>query len=147
MKIVLLQNVKNIGQAGDIKEVAEGYARNFLIPRKMAETATAEAIKKAEIIRATRETEEKTHISKLQKLAEKTNGQKIVIKVKAKAEKLFGSVTAKDIANELKNRHLEIDEKYIILEEPIKQTGSYKINIDFGRQIKSQIEITVEGIK
>jgi len=147
MKVILLQKVPGLGDIDEVKDVAEGYARNFLIPRKMAETATAEAIKKAETIRAARENEEKTHISKLQKLAEKTNGQKIVIKVKAKAEKLFGSVTAKDIANELKNRHLEIDEKYIILEEPIKQTGSYKINIDFGRQIKSQIEITVEGIK
>ncbi|MCX6763569.1 MAG: 50S ribosomal protein L9 [Candidatus Moranbacteria bacterium] len=147
MKIILMQDIKNIGKRGDIKNVSDGYARNFLLPKKLAEIATPEALKKAELQKAQEQEQEKTGLEQMKKTAEKLKGLKLTLKAQQKDEKLFGSITAKDIVSELKNRHLEIDEKSIILKEPIKKTGSYQITIDFGHQIKSQIEISVEGKK
>ncbi len=142
MKIILLQDIKNLGQAGDIKEVADGYARNFLIPQKLAETATKEAVEKA--TRKKQETEELKNkkTEELKNLAKKLEGKEIVIKAKEKDGKLFGSIGRKEIAENLGN---EINEDMIELKENIKEIGVKKININFGNDIKAKIIINIAG--
>lgn len=142
MKIILLQDIKNLGQTGDIKEVADGYARNFLIPRKLAETATKEAIGKA--IEKKQETEKMKNrkTEELKNLAKKLEGEEIVIKAKEKSGKLFGSIGRKEIAENLGN---EISEDMIELEENIKETGVKNITANFGYNIKARMTVRVEG--
>jgi len=131
--------------AGDAKEISDGYARNFLIPKKMAEIATPEGIQKAELAKSQQEEKNKSVMEKNQKLAEDLKKKKIEIRGKEKKGKLFGSITAKEIAKEIKNQGLDLDEKSIILKSPIKEIGEFTIEIDLGHQIKSSLKLSVKG--
>ena len=115
MKIILLENVKNLGKAGDAKVVSDGYARNFLLSKKLAEMATPEALKKAEKLKEQGDQKEKGELEKNQALAVAISGKEIVIKSKEKDGKLFGSVGKKEIIKELKNQGIEIKEEAIML--------------------------------
>lgn len=143
MKVVLLQDIKNLGQRGDIKEISEGYARNFVLPKKLAVMATDEAIQKAETEKAQKIRQEKENLNKNRKLAKDLNGLEISLEMQEKNGKLFGSIAAKNIATELKNRNFDIPEKCIKLGEMIKKIGEYKIRIDLGNQISSEIILRV----
>ncbi len=142
MKIILLQDMKNLGVAGDIKEVADGYAGNFLIPKKLAEPATREAAEKTAIKKRETEKLKNKEIEKLRNLAKELEGREIIIKAKEKGGKLFGSIGKKEIAEKLGN---EISEDMIELKENIKEIGEKRINIDFGNDIKARIIINVVG--
>jgi large subunit ribosomal protein L9 len=145
MKVILLQDVKSIGKKGAIKEVSDGYARNFLFPKKLAETATAGSVKKVVVIQQKQAELEKAEIDKLQKLATAITKKEIIISVKEKNGKLFGSVHIKDIAEKLREAGFVIEEKFIILAHPIKELGEYDIALNFGHNIKASIKITVKG--
>ena len=147
MKVILLQNLKSLGQIGDIKDVSDGYARNFLIPKKMAEVATEEAVKRAEAKKSQEQAEKEADLNELKTLAEKINGKKIILKSKEKGGKLFGSIAAKDIASALKREGLEISEKSIIIKKAIKKVGRYKIEIILDKGIQSKINLAVESEK
>ena len=143
MKIILLQDVKNIGKRGQIKNVPDGYARNFLLAKKIAMPATAEAenkIKKEEGA-VKQETEKQTEI--LRKLASDIKDKTVIIKSKARGGKLFGSITVKEISNAIKNIGLEIPEK-AIENLHIKELGETKVNLDLGRGINTHIILRVE---
>ncbi|NLM61825.1 MAG: 50S ribosomal protein L9 [Clostridiales bacterium] len=145
MKVILLQDVKGQGKKGDIVDVSDGYARNFLIPRKLATEATSEALnaarqrKKAEALAEQRERE------RLAEIAESLKSKVIRVKAKAGANgKLFGSVTSKEISEELKNQHgIDIDKRKIVLEEPIKQYGSYQLTAKLGYDINAILMVLV----
>lgn len=145
MKIILLQDVKNLGRVGDIKDVSEGYAQNFLLPKKLAGVATAGTIKIVE--------EEKARIKKLaeaetktmRELAEKLKDKKITLKSRQKGGKLFGSITRRQVSDELKKENLEVLEKCIIMKETIKRVGEYVIEIVLSDQIKTKIKLEVVG--
>jgi large subunit ribosomal protein L9 len=124
--------------------VAEGYATNFLFPKKMAEIATSEAILKIQKEQENIQQKNNEEEEKLKTLASSIQNKKIVIKSKAEKGKLFGSITAKDIAKEIKNQGFEISEKNIILKEPIKNTGERKITIEFGKNIKTEITLDIQ---
>jgi len=145
MKIILLQDVKKLGRAGDVKDVAEGYARNFLFPKKLAEAATAEAVKEVEAKKAQEQATQNEEKKRLLELAHKLKGKKITLKSKEKDGKLFGSVSAKDIAAGLENENLAVPENCIILKEAIKETGTYDIGIILDKGIESKIILTVSG--
>ena len=147
MKVILLQNIKSLGQVGDIKDVADGYARNFLIPEKMAEVATEEAVKRAEAKKFQEKSQKEAEIDGLKTLAERISGKKIILKSKEKGGKLFGSITAKDIALALKKEGLEVSEKSIIIKKAIKKVGRYKIEISLDNGIQSKINLAVESEK
>ena len=142
MKVIFLQDVPQVAQAGQIKEVADGYARNYLIPRKLAALAQSQAVSQVESkvkkleIRLTAE---------MQEVASQLEGKEISLKAKAGAkDKLYGSITSADIAAELKNvTGLEIDKRKIELEEPIRQLGSYEITLKLGKDIAPKIKVTV----
>lgn len=148
MKVILRQDFENLGKFGDIVEVKEGYARNFLIPRKIALPATPGNIKMIE-------TEKKQKAFKLererlsaQQLAEKLSGIEITIPMRAgENERLFGSVTAQMIVNELEKLGFEIDRRKILLDEPIKMLGKYEIPIRLHPDVSVKIKVNVVQIE
>lgn len=142
MKIILLQDIKSLGNAGDVKDVADGYARNFLLPQKLAETVTKKAAEKA--VRKKQETEglKNKRMEELKKLAKELEGKEIIIKAKEKGGKLFGSVGKKEIAEKI---GIAANENMIELEENIKETGTKNISINFSNNIKAKIKVIITG--
>jgi len=147
MKVVLLKDIENLGKEGEIKEVANGYARNFLLPKNLAELATEESMKKAEAKKAKGAEEAKTELEEAQKLAELLEGRELFIKVKEKDGKLFGSVNEKTIAKTFKDEGLKVDPLNIKLTEPIKEVGEYDvaINLDHGLEANIRVILISEG--
>jgi len=147
MKVILLQDIKSLGKKGDIKDVSDGYARNFLLPQKLAGAATDGTIKKAAEMKERERAEKEKDSEKMKQLAKEIQEKNIIIKSKEKGGKLFGSISAKDIAVALKNENLEVLEKSIIMKEAIKKTGRYEIKIRLADGVEAQIEIEVVGEK
>jgi len=145
MKVILLSDVKGLGKAGDIKEVKDGYARNFLLPRKLATVATPEAIKEFEQKRAEQEAKLKAEIEKINEIKEKLESTKVVIKHRLGANgQLIGAVTNKEIAEKLKEMGFEIDKKQIE-HTSIKAPGEYEIDVKFPHAIHAKLNVVVEG--
>jgi large subunit ribosomal protein L9 len=141
MRVVFLQDVPNVAKAGEIKEVADGYGRNFLIPKKLALLAKPQAIKQVEtgdIMKARVNAE-------LTALASQLEGKEVTLKAKAGAkDRLYGSITSADIASELsKASGLDIDKRKVELGEPIRQLGSYEVTIRLAKDILPKIKDTV----
>lgn len=145
MRIILLQNVKNIGKAGDVKNVPDGYACNFLIPKKLAEIATNSAIKKCEEFKKKKDLEEKKNLDRFQELAKSLAGTRITIKAKEKEGRLFGSISAKEIAHGLKKQNFNVEAKAIKVDQPIKEVGEKDIAIKLGNGIEVMIKLMVEA--
>jgi large subunit ribosomal protein L9 len=145
MKIILLQNVENLGKEGEIIEVADGHARNFLIPKKMAEPATDDAIKRSEVKKQKEEQSAKMELEETQKLAELLEGREVYVKVKEKDGMLFGSVNEKVIAKTLKAEGTNIKPENIKLEEPIKEMGDYDVQISLDHGLEANIRIILVG--
>lgn len=147
MEVILTQDVEKLGKRGDIVNVSSGYARNFLFPKKLAEEATPKNIKRWEKERELRELKEKEIAAELKTKAEKIRN--LVVEIEAKAGeggRLFGSVTAGDIAEAIKEiTGEEIDRKKIQLEEPIKSLGTFPLKIKFAPDIISEITVIVKG--
>lgn len=147
MKVLFLKDVKNVGKAGEIKEVSEGYARNFLIPKKLAVVATQNVQKQSE---AHQHAEEKRQVQleeQLRQLASNIEGQVIEIKGKTGGgTKLYGSITSADIAAKLSViAGTQIDKRKIEMPEPIRQIGNYEITVRFDHDIAPKIKINVTG--
>ena len=145
MKVVFLEDVANKGKAGETKEIADGYARNFLIPHKLAVLANSQSanivaaqLKKLAHRRAQTEAE-------MAELAKQLEGQEIILKAKSgEKEKLYGSITSTDVTDELlRSTGLTIDKRKIELEEPIRELGSYEITIKLTADIAPKIKLTV----
>jgi len=142
MRVIFLQDVPQVAQAGQVKEVADGYARNYLIPRKLAALAHPQAVSQVET--KTQKMEARL-TAELKELASQLEGKEVSLKAKAGAkERLYGSITSADIATELnKTTGLDVDKRKIELEEPIRQLGSYEIAIRLGKDIVPKIRVTV----
>jgi large subunit ribosomal protein L9 len=141
MRVVFLQDVPRVARAGEIKEVADGYARNFLIPRKIALLATPQAISQSGTAQRAQVRED----TELEALAQQIEGKEVNIKAKAGAkERLYGSITSADIAAELsKSTGLDIDKRKIELGEPIRQLGSYELVIRLAKDIVPRIKVNI----
>lgn len=145
MKVVFLKDVPNVARAGEIKEVANGYARNYLIPQKLATLAVAETINLVQAkIASQARTEAKTEAEMLE-FASQIEGKEVVIEARSGGkEKLYGSITAADIAEELeKLAGMVVDKRKIKLDEPINQIGSYDITIRLTKDITPSVKVTV----
>ena len=147
MKVILLQDIKSLGKKLDIKEVSDGYARNFLLPKKLAETATDNALKKIKEQKEKMALAEEKNLENFQKVAEILQNKEIMIRAKEKGGKLFGSILAKDIVKELGKENIEITEKAVALEKQIKATGKYKVKIILENGIQAVVNLSVAGIK
>lgn len=144
MKVILKEDVKNLGKMGDIITVAEGHARNFLLPKKLAVEALTENIKALEHQKKTIQEKAKKVKNVSQDLANRISSLSLSIKAKAgEEEKIFGSITSMDIAAALKNEGIDIDRKKISLKEPIKRLGSYAVSIKIHPEITAQLNISV----
>lgn len=144
MQVILLKDVKKNGKAGDIVNVADGYARNFLFPQKMAEVATKDAVDKIEKERKGEEKKTEQVLIEARKTAKKIAGQKITIETNGEGKKLFGSIGAKEIAEKIGYKN--ISEKNIILDKPLKETGEKKVEIKLINDIKFKIIVLVKII-
>lgn len=145
MKVILNADVKGQGKKGELVEVSEGYGRNFLLPRGLATLATADNIntmKQAEAAKARRLELEK---QAAREAAEKLQGVQVLVRAKAgQGGRLFGAVTAKEIADELKAQHgIEIDKHKIVLAEAIKAFGSYTVKAKLYPEIMGDINVKV----
>lgn len=145
MKVVLLQDVKALGKKDDIVNVSDGYARNYLFPKKLAAEATAGKLSEISDKKSSMENKKKKEVENAKALAERINNIELQIKTKAGVNgKLFGSITGKDIAELIKQKHkIEIDKKKIVLDEAIKALGTQQIEIKVYPEITAKIKVTV----
>ena len=143
MKIILLQDVKNIGKKGQIKEVPDGYARNFLIAKNLASPATTVLITKAKQDEEKQKQQLQIQKQQFEKLAAAINGKEVIIKARAKDKKLFGSVTKKELFLEIKKLGYEIPEKALVIDH-IKELGEHKVKINLEYGIQAHIIVKVE---
>ena len=151
MKVIFLEDVSDVASAGETKEVADGYGRNYLLPQKLAVLANSQASNIVEAQMKKLAHRQAQFEGEMQELAGKIEGTEIVIKARAGAkERLYGSITNADIAKELsQSSGYEIDKRKIELEEPIHQLGSYEIIVRLAKDIMPAIKVTVasEGEK
>ncbi len=144
MKVILKEDVKSIGSMGQIVDVADGFGRNYLVPKGLAVEANIKNIKSLEHEKKVIQEKVKKIKNQAQDLAGRVSDTTLVIKAKAGEEgKLFGSVTTMDIVEQLKNAGIDIDKKKIILEEPIKRVGSYSIKIKIHPEIATEVNVQV----
>ena len=146
MKVVFLEDVPNMAKAGEVKEVAEGYGRNFLLPRKLAAPASTAAlaqVKERQDALAARQARTEQEVAQL---AASIEGKQIVLKVKAGAkDRLYGAVTSTDIADELKKQfNIEIDKRDVVLDKPIRQVGTYDVAVKLGKDVIPKVKLSVE---
>jgi len=146
MQVLLLKDVDQVGQAGEVKRVADGYARNFLIPRGLATIATPGAIKKAELEREATARRQAKELSEAQALAQALNGRTVSFQARAgEQDRLYGSITKADIAEELEKQvKQEVDRRKIELDEPIKELGTHSITIHLAPDAEATINVVVE---
>lgn len=144
MKVIFLENIKSIARIGDIKDVADGYARNFLFPKNFAKPATAEAEKQAEILKKKRESENLTNKESAAELAKTLEGFVLEVAEDANEEgHLYGSVNAKRIAEELGKNKIKIREDSVNLPEPIKAIGEHEVELELHPEVKIKIKIVI----
>ncbi len=145
MKIILLDNIEKLGGKYEIKDVADGYARNFLIPRKLAKLADENSIKWAGEMEKEREEKAKEELEKIGEIVSKIDGEEIEIPVKVgEKDQLFKKISEKDIIKALKEEiDYELKKDQVKLEEPIGKLGEYPIKIKFGHNLEAEIKIIV----
>ena len=145
MKVILQQDVKGQGKKGQLVEVSEGYARNFLLPRKLAIAATTDAINTMNLKEKARKAEEARMKAEAQAIAEKL--KECPVKLTAKAGnggKLFGAVTTKEISEGLKKQYdIDIPKQKLVLDDPIKAYGSYQVKAKLGFEINGTVYVSV----
>ncbi len=144
MKIILQESVEKLGTRGAVVEVAEGYARNYLLPRDLAIPATPGNLRRLEKIRTTLSKREATEREAATQVAAALAGITLTIARKAgESEQLFGSVTTADIAEALEAKGFKIDKRRIQLDEPIKLIGEYKVPVKLFHDITQEVAVTV----
>ena len=145
MKVIFLQDVPDVARAGEIKEVTNGYGRNFLIPRKLALLAGSGVISAVGAQLEARVRGQGKTEDELVELANQLDGKEVILEVRTGVkDRLYGSVTAADIAAELENTAgLAVDKRRIELDEPIRQLGSHEVTIRLGKDIVPKIKVTV----
>ena len=144
MKVILLQEVKKMGKKGDVIEASDGYARNYLFPRKLAEEATANAL---HIVNAKKENERKKKLAELeeaQKLAAELKGKEVTINAKAGDNgRLFGAITNKDIAEVINSSfNLSIDKKKVVV-NTIKVAGTYDVEVKLYPEVSTKMKVII----
>lgn len=148
MKVILKENVENLGRIGEVVRVSEGYARNFLLPRKLVIIANEHNVAEMEHHRQVMERRNKKSLKISQDLANKVEAFSCNISRKVgEQEKLFGSVTSSDIAAVLNKEGLAIDKRMIHLVEPIKQLGVYTVAVKLHPEVTAQLKVWVVADK
>ena len=145
MKVILQQDVKGQGKKGQLIEVAEGYARNFLLPRKLAVPATADAMNTMRLQEKAKRAEEARQRSEALEIVEKLKNSPVKIAARAGANgKLFGAVTSKEVSDALQAQYgIELGKQKLVMDEPIKAYGSYQLKAKLGFEISGTVYVMV----
>ena len=145
MKVILQQDVRGQGKKGQLIEVAEGYARNFLIPRKLAVAATADAMNTMKLREKARKAEDARLKAEAEAIAEKLKNSPVKVTARAGANgKLFGAVTSKEVSDALQAQYgIDLAKQKIVMEEPVKAYGSYELKAKLGYEISGTIYVMV----
>ena len=145
MRVLLMKDVENVGRAGDVKEVADGYGRNFLLRRKLAVAAGRGAEAEAKRLRDAATKRETKDRNEAQAVADEIDNKTVVVRLKVGAEeKAFGSITNQDIATALKAQHrVEIDRHKIDLKDPIKTLGEHQVALKLHRDVSAHVNVIV----
>ncbi len=145
MKVILQQDVKGQGKKGQMVEVAEGYARNFLLPRKLAVPATTDAMNTMRLREKAKKAEDARLKAEAEAVSEKLKRAHVKIPARAGANgKLFGAVTSKEVSEALKAQHgIELSSKKIVMDEPIKAYGAYQLKAKLGYEVSGIIYVMV----
>ena len=148
MKVILQKDVKNLGKVGELVNVKQGYARNFLFPRELAVMATEKRVGEWNHLKKVAEIKKKKAMSGRQKIINKMQGITLTFKLEAAAEseKLFGSVTTMEICKQLETHGYEIDKRDIHLEEQIKVLGQHKAFVRMGDGLEAELTIVVQKL-
>lgn len=146
MQVLLMQNVPGIGNAGEVKKVADGYARNYLLPRKLAVVASQSAVQQAEAIKQAvlrREAKTRAEAQELAKIIEQ-----VTLTFRAKAgegDRLFGSITSADIVESLaREKGITVDKRKIDLDSPLKELGTHQVAIKLHPEVSAKVAVVVE---
>lgn len=144
MKVILRQNYENLGQVGEVVDVKDGYARNFLIPRKIAYAALEGNIRALEEEKKSLDKKKQVELQAAEKLAEELEKVSVTIPVQVGEEdKIFGTVTTQMIADALKEKDYEVDKRKIEIDEPIKSLGIYDVNIKLHPDVSTKVKVWV----
>lgn len=148
MKVILKADIKGVGKKDEVINASDGYARNFLFPKKLALEANAENMSKLKAKQASNQYKKSVEKEEAQKVAQKLNGILLKIAVKTGENgKIFGSITAKEIADNLKEQYkIEVDKKKIELKEPIKTLGSFNVSIKLYEGVIGTLKVQMLGM-
>ncbi len=145
MKVILQKDVKDVGKVGELVNVSEGFARNFLFPRKLAAEATEKRVTEWNHLNRVAETKKKKAVAERQAMLNKINGVAVKFKMAAaETDKIFGSVTTTDVSKELEKLGYSVDRRDIHFDEQIKVLGNHKATVKLGDGLEATIQISVD---
>ena len=147
MKVILLEDVKSLGKKGEIVNVNDGYARNFILPKKLGLEATSKNLNDLKLQKQNDEKVAQEKLDAAKALAEKIKEKSITVKIQAGVEgKVFGSISSKEIATEAKKQlNMDIDKKKIVIPDAIKSLGTYNVNIKLHKDVTAKLTVKVEA--
>jgi large subunit ribosomal protein L9 len=144
MKVILLQDIEKLGKKHEVKEVADGYARNFLLPNNLVKLATRKAMEEIEAQKELMSKEAEGELKVIQEIISRIDGQEVEVAVKAKEDgKIFGSITPPKIIQALKKKGFNIKKDQIKIKEAIKKLGEYPIMVTFDHNLEAEIKVMV----
>lgn len=148
MEVILLQDVKALGKKGDIVKVNDGYARNFLLPKKLGLEANKQNLNELSRQKAAEEQRQKELLEEAKEQAKKLEALSVKVAIKAgEGGKTFGSVSSKEITGSIKEQYgMDIDKKKLLLSDPIKQAGEYTVPVKLHPQVTAQLKLIVEAV-
>lgn len=149
INVILLENVKNIGSAGKIVKVNEGYARNYLFAKGLAAQATDGRVNELKRVKKEQDTVDKTALEEVQKQIELLDGKTILMRLKVGSEgQVFGSITGKDLMTEIENNTgVKLSKGILHLKSPIKQIGETPVHLEFPHGLEADLIVVVEGLQ
>ena len=147
MKVILLEDVKSLGKKGEIVNVNDGYARNFILPKKLGLEATSKNLNDLKLQKQNDEKVAQEKLDAAKALAEEIKEKSITVKIQAGVEgKVFGSISSKEIATEAKKQlNIDIDKKKIVIPDAIKSLGTYNVNIKLHKDVTATLTVKVEA--
>jgi len=146
MRVILLQDVKNLGKRGEVKNVSAGFARNFLLPNGLIKIATKGALKMLEVEKEKREVVATKDLKKTGEMASALDGYELILKERMSKDSnsLYASVTDTKIAKALKQANFEVSKNNVKLKEPIKEMGEYSVPLVFDHNLEAEIKLIIE---
>ena len=144
MKVILKQDVKGTGKKGEILDVSDGYAKNFLLKKGLAEQASSVAVNSLKIQKEAEERRRAEEVKAIRELAQKMDKSEVTVSIKCGENgKVFGSVTSKEISSKLEELGFDVDKKKILLKDPIKTVGRYPVEIRLMEKVSAKVFVNV----